>query len=178
MRSDINSGATNGYFLLNAIFTSDNSTRAYVINAENGISGVGLYNKIETLSGGGSLTFNCDVKLYATAEINAVGASLTLANLLMNGQTLSSYGSNSLNITGVMNGSGTYNIKSYGITVTYSGLDTSSFRGTGYQIMSGSFLNELGPVTEPATWVAMVALVFGGGLCAFRRRIQGNPDKS
>jgi autotransporter-associated beta strand protein len=53
----------------------------------------------------------------------------------------------------------------------YSGLDTSSFRGTGYQIMSGSFLNELGPVPEPATWVAMVALVFGGGLCAFRRRI-------
>ena len=31
----------------------------------------------------------------------------------------------------------------------YSSLDASSFRGTGYQIMSGSFLNELGPVPDP-----------------------------
>ena len=52
----------------------------------------------------------------------------------------------------------------------YSGLDTSSFRGTGYQIMSGSFINELGPVPEPSTWVAMAALIITGGTMAMRRR--------
>jgi len=52
----------------------------------------------------------------------------------------------------------------------YSGLDASSFRGTGYQIMSGSFINELGPVPEPSTWVAMEALAITGGTIAMRRR--------
>ena len=54
----------------------------------------------------------------------------------------------------------------------YSGLDASSFRGTGYQIMSGSFINELGPVPEPGTWVAMLALIITGGIMGLRRRRQ------
>jgi autotransporter-associated beta strand protein len=52
----------------------------------------------------------------------------------------------------------------------FSGLDASSFRGTGYQIMSGSFINELGPVPEPSTWVAMAALALTGGILGLRRR--------
>ena len=52
----------------------------------------------------------------------------------------------------------------------YSGLETSSFRGNGYQIISGSFINELGPVPEPSTWVAMVSLALTGGTMAIRRR--------
>ena len=52
----------------------------------------------------------------------------------------------------------------------YSGLDASSFRGNGYQIMSGSFINELGPVPEPSTWVTMAALIITGGTMAMRRR--------
>jgi autotransporter-associated beta strand protein len=52
----------------------------------------------------------------------------------------------------------------------YSSLDASSFRGTGYQIMTGSFINELGPVPEPSTWVAMVALIITGGTMAMHRR--------
>ena len=36
--------------------------------------------------------------------------------------------------------------------------------------MSGSFINELGPVPEPSTWVAMAALAITGGTIAMRRR--------
>jgi autotransporter-associated beta strand protein len=51
----------------------------------------------------------------------------------------------------------------------YSSLDASSFRGTGYQIMSGSFATELGPVPEPSTWVAIAALAITGGAIGIRR---------
>jgi len=37
--------------------------------------------------------------------------------------------------------------------------------------MTGSFLNELGPVPEPSTWVAMVALIITGGSMAVRRAV-------
>ena len=58
----------------------------------------------------------------------------------------------------------------------YSGLDASSFRGNGYQIMSGSFINELGPVPEPSTWVAMAALILTGGIIGLRRRGRGQRE--
>jgi len=76
------------------------------------------------------LTFNCGVQLLGTSEINAVGNTLTLGALDMNGQTLSSYGGSSLNITGAISGTGTYNIKNQGLTVTYSGSAANTFTGT------------------------------------------------
>jgi len=52
----------------------------------------------------------------------------------------------------------------------YSSLDASSFRGTGYQIMTGDFSHELGPIPEPSTWVAMAALALAGTTIDIRRR--------
>ena len=127
----INAGFTGGWFKLNSLYTAANSTgRSYVINVENGGTGIEVYNKIETISGGGALAINAATQLGANSEINAVGGSLTLGELRMNGQTLSSFGANSLNINGVISGTGAYNIKNQGITVTYSGSGTNTFSGT------------------------------------------------
>ncbi|MFM8887395.1 MAG: autotransporter-associated beta strand repeat-containing protein, partial [Chthoniobacterales bacterium] len=126
----INSGFTGGWFKLNSIYLdSGSSGRSYSIQTENGGTGIELYNKIETLSGSGTLAINCETQLGANAEINAVGNSITLGALRMNGYTLNSYGANSLNITGVISGTGTYNIKNQGITVTYSGSGANTFSG-------------------------------------------------
>ena len=136
----INSGFTGGWFKLNSLYTAANSTgRNYVVNVEGGGTGIELYNKIETVSGGGTLTINAAIQLGANSEINAVGGSLTLGELRMNGKTLNSYGANSLNITGVISGTGTYNIKNQGITVTYSGAGANTFSG-GTTVESSSTL--------------------------------------
>ena len=127
----INAGFTGGWFKLNSLYTAANSTgRRYSVNVENGGTGIEVYNKIETISGGGALAINAATQLGANSEINAVGGSLTLGELRMNGKTLSSFGANSLNITGVISGTGAYNIKNQGITVTYSGSGTNTFSGT------------------------------------------------
>ena len=127
----INAGFTGGWFKLNSLYTAANSTgRSYVINVENGGTGIEVYNKIETISGGGALAINAATQLGENSEINAVGGSLTLGELRMNGKTLSSFGANSLNINGVISGTGAYNIKDQGITVTYSGSGANTFSGT------------------------------------------------
>jgi autotransporter-associated beta strand protein len=41
----------------------------------------------------------------------------------------------------------------------HSGLDNSSFVGTGYQLSGGSFNNEIIPVPEPETWATAALLV-------------------
>ena len=105
----INAGFSGGWFKLNSLYAAANSTgRNYVVNVENGGTGIELYSKIETVSGGGTLTVNGAVQLGANSEINAVGGSLTLGEVRMNGKTLNSYGASSLNITGVISGTGTY----------------------------------------------------------------------
>ena len=109
---------------------------------------------------------------------DATGVQVHFSSLFLNGHTLSIY-----NWTGTTlweGGTGNNTDQIYaGNTLDagdlsrisfYSGLDTSSFRGTGYQIMTGSFMNELGPVPEPSTWVAMAALVITGGTISMRRR--------
>ena len=136
----INSGFTGGWFKLNSLYTAANSTgRNYVVNVEGGGTGIELYSKIETISGGGTLTINAATQLGANSEINAVGGSLTLGELRMNGKTLNSYGANSLNVTGVILGTGTYNIKNQGLTVTYSGAGANTFSG-GTTVESSSTL--------------------------------------
>ena len=129
----INSGAgfSGGWFKLNSVYAAANSaSRNYIVNVKSGEAGIELYNKIETISGGGTLSFaNIDVQLGANAQINAVGNTLTLGGLRMNGKTLDSYGASSLNIQGAIIGTGTYNIKNQGIIVTYSGSSQNTFSG-------------------------------------------------
>ena len=126
----INSGFTAGWFKLNSLYTAANSTgKNYVVNVGGGGTGIELYNKIETVSGGGNLTINAATQLGANSEINAVGGSLTLGELRMNGKTLNTYGANSLNIQGAIIGTGTYNIKNQGTIVTYSGNSANTFSG-------------------------------------------------
>ena len=48
----------------------------------------------------------------------------------------------------------------------------SIFIGTGYQIKSGGFTNEVIPVPEPETWATAVLLLIGGGLWYGRKRKQ------
>jgi fibronectin-binding autotransporter adhesin len=52
----------------------------------------------------------------------------------------------------------------------YSGIDTSSFVGTGYQLSGGSFNNEVIPVPEPETYATAVLLLLGLGLYFHRQR--------
>jgi len=126
----INSGFTSGWFKINSLYTAANSTgRTYTVQTESGGTGIELFSKMETISGGGALTILCETQLGDTAEINAVGGTLTLGALRMNGQTLNSYGASSLNITGVISGTGTYNIKNQGLTVTYNGSGANTFSG-------------------------------------------------
>jgi len=109
---------------------------------------------------------------------DATGVQIHFSSIFLNGYTLSIY-----NWTGTTlweGGTGNNTDQIYaGNTLDagdlnrisfYSGLDTSSFRGTGYQIMTGSFMNELGPVPEPSTWVAMATLAITGGTISMRRR--------
>ena len=126
----INSGFTGGWFKLNSLYTAAISTgKNYVVNVGGGGTGIELYNKIETVSGGGNLTINAATQLGANSEINAVGGSLTLGELRMNGKTLNTYGASSLNIQGAIIGTGTYNIKDQGTIVTYSGNSANTFSG-------------------------------------------------
>src|SRR5207302_1259125 len=56
----INSQFTSGFFNLNSIILNSNSAgRNYMIDTENGGTGLQFFNKIETQSGGGSLAINC-----------------------------------------------------------------------------------------------------------------------
>ena len=55
----------------------------------------------------------------------------------------------------------------------YSGIDTSSFLGTAYQLSGGSFQNEVIPVPEAETWLAAVILL-GIGLLVFLKK--NDPD--
>jgi len=50
------------------------------------------------------------------------------------------------------------------------GLGTSSFIGSGYQIIGGSFANEVIPVPEPETYATAVLLLLGGAFWTWRRR--------
>jgi hypothetical protein len=45
----------------------------------------------------------------------------------------------------------------------YSGIGSSSFVGTGYQLSGGSFNNEVIPVPEPETYATAVLLLIGLG---------------
>jgi hypothetical protein len=127
----INSGFTGGWFKINSLYTAANSSgRTYTVQTENGGTGIELFSKMETISGGGALTINCETQLGANSEINAAGGTLTLGALRMNSFTLNSFGGGSLDITGVISGAGTYNIKNQGITVTYSGSGANTFSGT------------------------------------------------
>jgi autotransporter-associated beta strand protein len=55
----------------------------------------------------------------------------------------------------------------------YSGLDNSSFVGTGYQLSGGSFNNEVIPVPEPETYATALLLLLGLGLYWHRRQKSG-----
>ncbi len=125
-------GAPSGWIALNGVFTQNASTgKVYTINSGGGINGIYLYNKIETLAIGtaAGLIINSQVQLGGTAEINAVAANIGLGNLLLNGNTLNAYGNKQLNITGVISGGGTFNIKNQGLTATYSGAGANTFSG-------------------------------------------------
>lgn len=126
-------GAPAGWLGLNAIFTQNSSIgKTYTINAGGGIDGINHYIKIETLNivTSAALILNAAVQLGLSAEINAVAANIQLGNLLMNGQTLNSYGNQTLTISGVISGTGTYNIKNQGLMVNYTGSGANTFSGT------------------------------------------------
>ncbi len=136
-------GAPAGWIGLNAIFTQNASTgKVYTINSGGGINGIFLYNKIETLNTGtaAGLIINSAIRLgSSTVEINAVSANIQLGALDLNGNTLNSFGNKNLAITGVISGSGTYNIRDQGITATFSGAAANTFTGT-TTVMSTSTL--------------------------------------
>ena len=137
----INSGFSGGWFRMNSLYTAGNSTgRSYTVDTENFGTGIELYSKMETVTGGGTLTIDCETQLGAGAEINAVGGTLTLGALRMNNQTLLSYGADTINITGVITGAGTYTIKNQGLTVNYSGSSANTFSGV-TTVESSSTLN-------------------------------------
>jgi hypothetical protein len=50
------------------------------------------------------------------------------------------------------------------------GLGTSSFVGSGYQIIGGSFANQVIPVPEPETYATAVLLLLGLGFMVYRQR--------
>jgi autotransporter-associated beta strand protein len=52
----------------------------------------------------------------------------------------------------------------------YSGLDNSSFVGTGFQIIGGSFNQQIIPVPEPETYATALLLLLGLGLYFYRQR--------
>jgi hypothetical protein len=52
----------------------------------------------------------------------------------------------------------------------YSGLDNSSFVGTGFQIIGGSFNQQIIPVPEPETYATAVLLLLGIGWWYCRQR--------
>jgi autotransporter-associated beta strand protein len=54
----------------------------------------------------------------------------------------------------------------------YSGLTSSSFLGTAFQLSGGSFNQEIIPVPEPETYAVAVILLLGFGIYALRRSPQ------
>jgi hypothetical protein len=52
----------------------------------------------------------------------------------------------------------------------YSGLDNSSFVGTGFQILGGPFNQQIIPVPEPETYATALLLVLGFGFYFHRQR--------
>jgi len=55
------------------------------------------------------------------------------------------------------------------------GLGTSSFVGSGYQIIGGSFANQVIPVPEPETYATAILLLIAGAYWTWRRRSAANP---
>jgi hypothetical protein len=51
----------------------------------------------------------------------------------------------------------------------YSGISSSSFVGTGFQLSGGSFNQEIIPVPEPETYAVALILLLGFGIYALRR---------
>jgi autotransporter-associated beta strand protein len=106
------------------------------------------------------------------------GVKIHFSNVTLNGHTLSIYNWTGTTLWGGGDGNNTDQIYAGNFLDAgdlarvsfYSGLTASSFIGNGYQITSGSFINELGPVPEPSTWIAMAALALTGGTMAMRRR--------
>jgi autotransporter-associated beta strand protein len=124
----------------------------------------------------GDLTLNYDSIFDLGAD--ATGVQVHFSNIFLNGHSLSIYNWTGTTLWNGGDGNNTDQIYADNALLQsdlnrisfYSGLDTSSFVGTGYQITSGSFISELGPVPEPSTWVAMAALALTGGTIAMRRR--------
>ena len=52
----------------------------------------------------------------------------------------------------------------------YSGIASSSFVGTGFQLSGGSFNQQIIPVPEPETWATGILLVLSSGVWLWRRR--------
>jgi hypothetical protein len=119
----INSSFSAGFFNLNSIILNSNSSgRAYIINVENGGTGIQFFNKIETQSGGGSLTVNAVTQLGADASINAFGGTITLGQVQTNGKTLTIDGTNNVSTGDVINGPGTGSVQKNGTgTLTFGG---------------------------------------------------------
>jgi hypothetical protein len=124
----------------------------------------------------GSLTLNADSIFDLGSD--PLGVRVHFSSVTLNGHTLSIYNWTGTTLWGGGDGNNTDQIYAGNSLGTsdlarvsfYSGLDASSFLGTAYQITSGSFINELGPVPEPSTWVAMAALALTGTTMAIRRR--------
>ncbi len=119
----INSHFTSGFFLLNSVILDSNSSgRAYTINVENGGTGIEVFNKIETQSGGGSLTVNATTLLGADSSINAFGGTVSLGQVQTNGKTLTVDGTNDVGFGDVINTPGTGSIQKNGTnTLTLGG---------------------------------------------------------
>jgi hypothetical protein len=119
----INSGFSSGFFNLNAVILNSNSAgRTYTINVENGGTGIQVFNKIETQTGGGSLIINAVTQLGADASINAFGGTITLGQVQTNGKTLTVDGSNDSSLGDVINTPGTGSVQKNGTgTLTVGG---------------------------------------------------------
>src|SRR3954470_16625465 len=104
----INSHFTSGYFLLNSIILNSNSAgRTYTVNVENGGTGIEFFNKLETQTGGGSLTINAVTQVGSDGSINAFGGNITLGQVLTNGKTVTVDGTSSVIFGDVLNSPGT-----------------------------------------------------------------------
>jgi hypothetical protein len=119
----INSGFTSGFFRLNSIILDSNSSgRNYTVTAENGGTGIELFNTIETQTNSGTLTINSVTQAAADSFINAFGGTITLGELRQNGKTVTFNGGSNTNVGDVVNGPGTGSIQKNGTgTLTFGG---------------------------------------------------------
>jgi autotransporter-associated beta strand protein len=122
----------------------------------------------------GSLTLNAD----SIIDLGTGSVALHFSNMAMGVYNLAIYNWSGTTLWGGGNGNNTDQFY-VDRTVSdnelnrisfYSGISSSSFVGTGFQLSGGSFNQQIIPVPEPETWATGILLVLSSGVWLWRRR--------